>query len=121
MGKTTLCTWFAGIYSGMDYKVLVVDADFYTGGVACSLNLKVKKDIYDLHDNLSIVGKNLNVSIDNANEVMKSTIDYYKICEKLEKLGVIDDAKELDEYLCENGYASNIRPGVYQLKKGTDY
>ena len=44
-----------------------------------------------------------------------------KICQKLEELGVVDNAEEFDEYLCENGYESNIKPGIYQIKKGVSY
>lgn len=44
-----------------------------------------------------------------------------KICQKLQELGVVDDGKALDKYLCENGYASNIKPGVYKVNKGASY
>lgn len=44
-----------------------------------------------------------------------------KICQKLQELGVVDNAEELDEYLCEKGYASNIQPGIYKIKKGASY
>lgn len=58
-------------------------------------------------------------------EVVKITVESgmwsEKICQKLQELGVVDDAKSLDEYLCENGYASNIRPGIYKVYKGASY
>ena len=44
-----------------------------------------------------------------------------KICQKLQELGVVDNAEEFDEYLCENGYELDIKPGIYQIKKGVSY
>lgn len=53
VGKTTMVLNLAGIYFMMKKKVLIVDADFYCGGVSTWLDLKNKKDIYALIDNIS--------------------------------------------------------------------
>ena len=53
VGKTTLTINLAGIYYLMGKKVLIVDLDLYSGGVATCLNLNPKKDVYSLVDNIS--------------------------------------------------------------------
>lgn len=53
VGKTTLITNLAGIYSLMKKKVLIIDLDLYSGGVATLLNVDFEKDIYTLVDSIS--------------------------------------------------------------------
>ena len=53
VGKTTLTLNLAGLYFLMKKKVLIIDLDLYGGGIATCLNVKNKKDIYMLVDNLS--------------------------------------------------------------------
>lgn len=53
VGKTTLVMNLAGIYFLMKKKVLIVDLDLYSGGIATCLNIDSKKDIYGLIDTLS--------------------------------------------------------------------
>lgn len=45
----------------------------------------------------------------------------YTVCQKLQELGIVEDAAEYDNYLIENGYASRIRVGTHELTKGMDY
>lgn len=45
----------------------------------------------------------------------------YPVCQKLQELGMINDASEFDTYLVENGYASRIRVGIHKLQKGMSY
>lgn len=45
----------------------------------------------------------------------------YTVCQKLQELGMIEDASEFDTYLVKNGYASRIRVGEHTLKKGMEY
>lgn len=52
-GKTTTVLNLAGIYSKMKKKVLVIDLDLYSGGIALCLDIKNKKDIFMLTDNLN--------------------------------------------------------------------
>ena len=53
VGKTTMAINLAGIYYMMKYKVLIIDADFYSGGISTWLDLKNKKDIFMLIDSIS--------------------------------------------------------------------
>lgn len=43
VGKTTFILNLAGVLSNMHKKVLIVDADLYSGGIAVALNKKVPK------------------------------------------------------------------------------
>lgn len=40
---------------------------------------------------------------------------------KLEKLGIIDSAKEFDSYLNQNGYGESISAGTYSVSPGESY
>lgn len=52
-GKTVNVLNMAGLYSGMDKKVLVIDLDLYTGGVACALNIDNDKDLFLLVNDMN--------------------------------------------------------------------
>lgn len=52
VGKTTLTANLAGIYALMHKKILIVDLDLYSGGIATILNIECQKDIYTLVDSL---------------------------------------------------------------------
>ena len=62
---------------------------------------------------------------DNSEELISFTIsrgDWSRVVsERLESLGIVDDAKELDKYLVEKGYAVRIKVGTFELKKGSSY
>lgn len=53
VGKTTMVLNLAGIYCGLNKKVLIIDLDLYSGGVAVSLNVKNDKDIYMMIDSMA--------------------------------------------------------------------
>ena len=53
VGKTTTTINLAGIYSLMDKKVLIMDLDLNSGGVAVSLNVNNEKTIYNVADDMS--------------------------------------------------------------------
>ena len=53
VGKTITTLNLAGIYKIMGKKVLVVDLDLYSGGIAVSLNKEVKNNIFNLADDLN--------------------------------------------------------------------
>lgn len=53
--------------------------------------------------------------------VIESGMWSESVSKKLYEMGAIEDAEEFDEYLCENGYASKIRPGTYYIIKGSNY
>ena len=53
VGKTTTLLNLAGIYCTLDKKVLIIDMDLYSGGIATSLNVRNNKDIFMLIDSMS--------------------------------------------------------------------
>lgn len=53
VGKTTMAINLAGIYYMMKKRILIIDADFYSGGVSTWLDIKNKKDIFMMIDSLS--------------------------------------------------------------------
>ena len=53
VGKTTTTLNLAGIYSLMQKKVLIMDLDLNSGGIAVSLNIDVDKSIYNVVDDIT--------------------------------------------------------------------
>ena len=53
VGKTTMAINLAGIYYLMKKRVLIIDADFYSGGVSTWLDIRNKKDIFMMIDSMS--------------------------------------------------------------------
>ena len=53
VGKTTTALNLAGIYSLMDKKVLIIDFDLNSGGIAVSLNIDMEKSVYNVVDDIS--------------------------------------------------------------------
>lgn len=53
VGKTTTVLNLAGIYFLMKKKVLIIDLDVYSGGIATLLNIDNHRDIYTLVDSIS--------------------------------------------------------------------
>ncbi len=53
VGKTTTTLNLAGIYSLMNKKVLIMDLDLNSGGIAVSLNVNNEKTIYNVADDMS--------------------------------------------------------------------
>ena len=43
------------------------------------------------------------------------------VAEKLQRLGIIDNAKDFDNYLVNNGYANRISVGTFQIPMGSSY
>ena len=43
------------------------------------------------------------------------------VAEKLQRLGVIENAKDFDNYLVNNGYANRISVGTFQIPVGSSY
>lgn len=53
VGKTTMAINLAGIYYQYKKKVLLIDADFYGGGISTWLNSRNQKDIFMMMDSIS--------------------------------------------------------------------
>lgn len=68
-GKTTTALNLAGTYSLMEKKVLILDFDLFSGGIALALNVEIEKDIYKLAYDMSVNEyKNINDYILKYNE-----------------------------------------------------
>lgn len=52
---------------------------------------------------------------------IKGGMSSYPICQKLEELGVIENASDFDNYLIQNGYANRISVGTHTLRIGMTY
>lgn len=72
VGKTTTLINLAGIYSLMNKKVLIMDLDLNSGGVAISLNVDVNKTIYNVVDDM---GNNRFDGIENYVSKYNNKID----------------------------------------------
>lgn len=53
VGKTVTTLNLAGIYCELGKKVLIIDLDLFSGGIAVSLNIKNKKDIFMMIDSMA--------------------------------------------------------------------
>ena len=72
VGKTTTLINLAGIYSLKNKKVLIMDLDLNSGGVAISLNVDVNKTIYNVVDD---IGNNRFDGIENYVSKYNNKID----------------------------------------------
>ncbi len=52
---------------------------------------------------------------------IKSGDSSYTVSKALAAAGLVEDAVEFDDYLCDNGYSRKIRTGTYELKVGMSY
>lgn len=43
------------------------------------------------------------------------------VCRKLQEAGLVDSAKDFNDYLVKKGYDDGILPGVYEIPKGAAY
>ncbi len=45
----------------------------------------------------------------------------YTVSRKLEEAGLVEDAQEFDDYLCDNGYSKRLRAGTFQIPVGASW
>ena len=50
-----------------------------------------------------------------------SKTNSWDVAKKLRNAGIIDDAEEFNDYLCDNGYASNIQNGKFTITSNMSY
>jgi len=59
------------------------------------------------------------VAGDTVTLVIRSGANSYSVSKELEEMGLVADAGEFDDYLCDNGYARIVRVGTYEIERGT--
>lgn len=52
VGKTTVTLNLAAVYSLLNKKVLIIDLDLYSGGIALSLNVNIDKTVFNIVDDM---------------------------------------------------------------------
>lgn len=67
VGKTTIALSLAGVYQKLNKKVLLIDYDLYSGGIAVALNKPINKTIYDLY---------FDITNNNFNSLKDYTVSY---------------------------------------------
>ena len=75
---------------------------------------------------VDINGSESDVSSTNGSEVIKTfTISKgmysHDVADLCESIGLVENAKDFDRYLIQNGYASNIRINRYEIPVGASY
>lgn len=57
----------------------------------------------------------------------KATLTVYKgehsltVAKRMQELGLIEDYKDFDDYLCDKGYSRYVNSGVYKIEQGLSY
>ena len=77
-------------------------------------NLDEKKDSMDkeIDNQLSLSKKKLTISVGEWSD---------SVCKKLQSMGIVDNAKDFDKYLNDNGYSSYISAGTYTVSPDDTY
>ncbi len=66
-------------------------------------------------------------STEPQNDSGKLVLDVYRgnssdvVASRAQSIGLVDDAKDFDRYLVQNGYANRISVGSFAIEKGSDY
>ena len=114
VGKTTNLLNLAGIFEQLEQKVLIIDMDLYSGGIAAYLNKKNDKSVYSLvFDMMNGNYNDLNdytVKVDNYIDILcapKDPRDANKVDHRFIN-NIINDAKaKYDVVLIDTNHALN--------------
>ena len=114
VGKTTNLINLAGIFEQLEKKVLIIDMDLYSGGIALALNKNFDKSIYNFFDDItnrrSDDIKKYTVSVDNYIDILcapRDPRDANKIDAKVIE-DIINKAKlSYDVVLIDTNHALN--------------
>ena len=67
------------------------------------------------------------VTPEQSNDQGKVVLEVYRgnssdvVASRAQSIGLVDDAKDFDRYLVQNGYANRISVGSFAIEKGSDY
>lgn len=53
--------------------------------------------------------------------VISSGEGSYTVCKRLAEAGLVEDARDFDQYLIDNGYSKRISTGTYEIPMGADW
>ena len=96
VGKTTFLLNLAGTISNLKKKVLIIDTDFFNGGIAVALNKKPQKTIYDYYKEFRK---------EKFPDVKDYTIKYNNYIDFISAPSSIEEAKEIT-FSCIDGLIS---------------
>ncbi len=66
-------------------------------------------------------GQEASESAETVSVTIPSGSGSYSVSKKLEEAGLIEDAKEYDAYLCDNGYSKRLRAGTFRIPTGASW
>jgi len=114
VGKTTNILNLAGIFEQLEKKVLVIDMDLYSGGIALYLNKKNDKSIYnlffDMMNGTYEKFDNYTVKVDNYIDILcapKDPRDANKVDAKYIKNIILEAENYYDVVLVDTNHALN--------------
>lgn len=82
-------------------------------------NADAEQEQEDADSESSEVTEESVVTGDTVTLTIRSGANSYSVSKELENMGLVADAGEFDDYLCDNGYAKIVRVGTYKIVKGT--
>lgn len=86
------------------------------GGTVETVETKESTDAAETKESTEAAG----VTEGLATIIIGRGADSYSVSKDLETAGLIEDAREYDAYLCEEGYSRRISIGTYEIPLGTE-